>query len=219
MTTWYDKFFWKKKQLTHPNISLGKDCIANAHRSLVKASASHTGTIYLIAKCRNGNVLFGCETVVSVSPLPLPADLSGSLDLCVMGMHEPNPPQCSALAVSLRDLPRSLQRHPPHHPRLCDCLDFGTSSSTLWYSSTEQIKWNFAVFLHPPWEDYEQMTEQWGWKVLVSSPCYLIHFVPFQLCKKIVWIGHGLGSPTKTDRTKKLENKPAHRYAGCMEQS
>ena len=35
---------------------------------------------------------------------------------------------------------------------------------------------------------------------LVSSPFYLISFVPFQVCKKMDWIGHGLSSPTKTVR-------------------
>lgn len=35
---------------------------------------------------------------------------------------------------------------------------------------------------------------------LVSSPFYFMHFMPFQVCKYIGWIGHGLTSPTKTVR-------------------
>lgn len=128
------------------------------------------------------------------------------------GDQEPNPPQCDAVAASLQGFPVS-------HVLLCDCLDFGTSGS-LWYSSPGQITWNFAVFLHPPWEEYEQMTAIGLERpALVSSPFYLIHFVPFQLYKKIGWIGHGLSSPTKTIRTRKLKHKTADRYAGCMDQS
>lgn len=40
MKTWYDKLFWKKKQLNHLSIYLGKDCITNTHRNLVKVCLS-----------------------------------------------------------------------------------------------------------------------------------------------------------------------------------
>ena len=82
---------------------------------------SHTEAWYtssLSTRCQNGNILFGCETAVSDSPLPLSADLSGSPDLCVMGMQEPNPPQCNAVAASLWGFCRSPQHGPTHQPCL-----------------------------------------------------------------------------------------------------
>lgn len=71
---------------------------------------SHTEAWYtssLTTKCQDGNILFGCKTTVSATPLPLSADLSGSLDLSVMGIGEPNPSQCNAVTASLQGFCRS----------------------------------------------------------------------------------------------------------------
>lgn len=94
MKTWYEKLFWKKKQLNHLNIHLGENCITNTHRNLMNISTSHRGMMYspLSTKCQKGNILFSCETMPSGSPPPLSADLSGSLDLCmnwVTGLERP----------------------------------------------------------------------------------------------------------------------------------
>lgn len=79
MKTWYDKLFWKKKQLNHLNVYLGKNFIINTHRNLVKVSVLHRGMMYLLPL--GAKKAISGLAVPSDTPLPLSADFSGSLDL------------------------------------------------------------------------------------------------------------------------------------------